>query len=243
MAKTVLLLEDDRSFRQLVIPLLRARGLAVVEAARASDATRLLASSPELAKGPDLIVVDGLLPDGNGADWLRSLPPQVRARPTVFVSAFWKSLKDHRTLQQELGVALIVHKPVSPESLVEQIDRLLGQADQPGLPPEVAREMAKLKAEYARELAGKLEELRRAVRLARQAPGDARARHEARSLAHRLSGTAGSYGFPDESDAAGLVESHAIAAEKAAPQELGALWEAAERAVADALLARVVADG
>jgi DNA-binding response OmpR family regulator len=237
MAKSVLLVDDDKGFRQLVIPVLQARGLTVLEAGRLADATKLIASAP------DLIIVDGLLPDGNGADWIKTLPQSSRDRPIIFVSAFWKSLKDHQLLLRDLGVALVVHKPISPDGFGAQLDLLFGRSAAPPLPPEVAREMEKLKAEYARELPRKLEELRRAVRAARSAPGDSRARQHARTMAHRLAGTAGSYGFPDESVAAGVVEAQCISAEKGEPRHVESCWALAEAAISEALTGRVVANG
>lgn len=235
--KTILLLEDDQRFRALLLPLLGRRGHRVLEAGRVADANKLLAEKP------DLILVDGLLPDGDGASWIKKLPASLRLVPVVFISAFWKSLKDHQMLQRELGVALIVHKPVAPETLVDQLDRLLGASEAEPLPPEVQREMDKLHDEYERELPAKLDELRRAVRRARSNPLDEKARLEARSLAHRLAGTAGSYGFPDESTAAAVIEAQAIAAGTAAPAELDRCWAAAEAAASEALTARIVNAG
>ncbi len=233
MSKTILLLEDDQKFRALLLPLMVRRGLRVLEAGRVADATRLLAEKP------DLIVVDGLLPDGDGTAWIKKLPPSARAVPVVFISAFWKSLKDHQMLQRDLGVALIVHKPVAPETLVSQLDRLLGEREAPPLPPEVQAEMDKLHVEYERELPGKLDELKRAVRFARANPLEEKARAQARTLAHRLSGTAGSYGFPDESTAAAVIEAQAIAAATATGAEIDRCWAAAEATASEALAARM----
>jgi HPt (histidine-containing phosphotransfer) domain-containing protein len=148
-------------------------------------------------------------------------------------------LREHQTLQRELKVALIVHKPVAPETLCEQLDRLLGARAAPKLPPELEAEMDKLHAEYARELPAKLAELQQAVRRARAHPLDEKLRQAARTLAHRLAGTAGSYGFPDESSAAAVIEAQAIAAATAKPAELDMHWSLAESTVTDALAVRL----
>lgn len=237
MAKTALLVDDDRAFRKLVAPSLTRRGLVVLEAAHLAEATR------QLALGPDLIIVAGLLPDGSGVEWIQTLPAELQARPILLLSPSWTSLKGHQRLREQLGEARIVYKPITPDQFAGQVDRLLGAIDLPALPPEVAREMDKLRVEYGRELAGKLEELRRAVRLARQSPVDPAARKQARTLAHRLSGTAGSYGFPDESVAAGVVESRALACDTAPEGQRDALWATAEEVVSEALLGRIVSNG
>jgi len=233
VSKTILLLDDDQKFRSLLLPLLASRGHRVLEAARVNDATRLLAQKP------DLIVVDGLLPDGDGTAWIKKLPESARHVPVVFISAFWKSLKDHHMLQSDLKVALIVHKPVAPETLAMQLDQLLGENATPALDAELQAEMDKLHAEYERELPGKLEELRRAIRRARANPLEEKARLEARTLAHRLAGTAGSYGFPDESTSAAVIEAQAIAAGTAKPGEVEKHWALAEAAVSEALSVRL----
>lgn len=233
MSKTILLLEDDQKFRALLLPVLEARGYRVLEAGRVQDATKLL------TERPDLIVVDGLLPDGDGTVWIKKLPETARKIPVVFISAFWKSLKDHRMLQRDLNVALIVHKPVTPDSLVEQLERLLGGRAAPALNPELQAEMDKLHVEYERELPAKLEELRRAIRVARANPLEDKLRRDARSLAHRLAGTAGSYGFADESTAAAVIEAQAIAAATAKPNEIDKHWVLAETTVSEALNVRI----
>ena len=232
MLKKVLLVDDDVSFRKLVVPLLNVRALTVLEAGRLSEANK------HLALKPDVIIVDGLLPDGSGVAWLTGLSAEQRKLPTLFISAFWKSLKEHQKLQRELGTVQIAHKPITPDQFADQLDRLLGTIDLPKLPPEVLREMEALKAEYGRELPGKLEELRKAVLVARSAPDDAAARSNARLLAHRLSGTAGSYGFPDESVAAGVVESQALAADTAPAAQRDTLWATAESVLGEALQGR-----
>ena len=99
--------------------------------------------------------------------------------------------------------------------------------------------MDKLHKEYERELPAKLTELRRLIRLARAKPLEEKLRLETRTLAHRLSGTAGSYGFPDESTAAAVIEAQAIAAATAKPDEVDRCWAIAETTASEALNARL----
>lgn len=64
---------------------------------------------------------------------------------------------------------------------------------------------AALKREYSAEVPAKVDEIAAAIEEAeRSGAPDALAR--ATSLAHRLAGTAGSYGLPDVGDRAGAVE-------------------------------------
>jgi DNA-binding response OmpR family regulator len=238
-ARAALLLDDDPAFRRLVRPLLTARGFAVHEAASLAEATQALQA---LGEPPALIVSDGLLPDGSAVGWLRALPEAARALPVLFVSAHWKGLREHRDLRQQLsGLAHLelIHKPVGHEAFTVRLDQLLGRASAPPLSPELAQLMAQLKAEYGAGLPAKLEELRKLVRLARAAPADPQARKAARTAAHKLAGTAGSYGFPEESITAAVVEAQAVQAERLSEPhsdaELEACWALAEAALDDAL--------
>jgi predicted ThiF/HesA family dinucleotide-utilizing enzyme len=103
--------------------------------------------------------------------------------------------------------------------------------------------MEQMKREYGETLPGKLGDLRRLVHLACAAPGDtpedAQVRKAARTAAHKLAGTAGSYGFPEESITAAVVEAQAVQAERAAPEARPACWAIAESALEDELLASV----
>jgi HPt (histidine-containing phosphotransfer) domain-containing protein len=69
---------------------------------------------------------------------------------------------------------------------------------------EMAATLAALKAEYLARLGEKVRELEDAVQRART--GQSPDLEEASSLAHRLFGTAGSYGYHAVSTAAGRVE-------------------------------------
>jgi DNA-binding response OmpR family regulator len=232
---TALLLEDDAAFRQLVRPLLGSRGFTVREAGTLAEATQVLEA---LGEPPALIVTDGLLPDGTALGWLRGLAGPVWATPVLFVSAHWKGLREHRDLRQQLSELRhleLVHKPIGPDALAVRLDQLLGRASAPALSPELAKMLAELKAEYGDGLPSKLVELRRLVRLAQAAPEDAEARKAARTAAHKLAGTAGSYGFPEESITAAVVEAQAVQAERAPREARAACWAIAESALDDAL--------
>jgi chemotaxis protein histidine kinase CheA len=66
--------------------------------------------------------------------------------------------------------------------------------------------MRELRDAFSLLLPAKLRELDEAVRLARVAPADRPAWERAHLIAHRLRGTAGSYGFDEEGETAGVIE-------------------------------------
>jgi diguanylate cyclase (GGDEF)-like protein len=201
--KTILLIDDDREFAALVVPALEHRGHRVIHVARAAEAGVLLQ-----AESPDLLVVDGLLPDADGVSFIAKLREGGSQVPVVFVSAFWRDLASFNRLTKELGVNLVVHKPVVPALFAEEVEGQLERRRAPLPRPGAAVEEAfrNLKTEYARTLPQKLRDLCGFVREVRADPRDPSAAADALMRAHRLRGTAGSYGFREVGEAAGLVE-------------------------------------
>jgi HPt (histidine-containing phosphotransfer) domain-containing protein len=65
---------------------------------------------------------------------------------------------------------------------------------------------AELRVEFAGKLPDRIEAVSRAIRAAGAAREDGELRDAARSVAHKLRGSAGSYGFPEISAAAGRIE-------------------------------------
>jgi len=230
VSKTVLLVDDSTSFRSMVAPALAAKGFKVVEAATGEEA-RALAQQHK----PDLIIVDGLLPDIDGITFIASLRESGDKTRIVFVSAFWRDVATFTRLTRDLGVALVVHKPVIPSVFAEMVD---AQVAEVAPPPKIdakeanlQRAMAKLRASYARTLKGRVAELSQVVARAREKSGDAAARADVVLRSHSLRGTAGSYGFTSVGDAAGKIEDILGGI---APPEPGDPWDAIARAVEEA---------
>jgi DNA-binding response OmpR family regulator len=72
----VLVVEDDRTARRAIASILKRQGFAVSEAGTLAEATRALRDPALLAPsddGPAWILLDLMLPDGNGADLLRRM--------------------------------------------------------------------------------------------------------------------------------------------------------------------------
>ncbi len=254
MSHTFLLVDDDPHFRALVSSLLVSRGHLVFEAA-----TGRLATAAMQETRPDLVIVDGLLPDTDGLRWIRTQRELGDRTPVVFVSAFWKDMDSFQKLTRGLGVSMVIHKPISPATFVQQIDTALQQAGaalgapqepakptaappavvalspRPLPPPRVVSAssplperasitrsdidiaLAAVTADYARALPDKVADLRRLVERVIDGPRDPGVLTEVRSSAHKLSGTAGSYGFPRVGDAARGLEQLTVRALEGAP--------------------------
>ncbi len=116
----VLLVEDDRASRAAMRFAMSNQGFDILEAPRLSDARRLLAEGKV-----DLVVVDGLLPDGLGVDLIKELRARGSTTPVIFLSSFFKDFATFKLLQQELKVVEVLRKPVVPADLLARVTRAL----------------------------------------------------------------------------------------------------------------------
>lgn len=114
-------LEDDSATRLLLEKAITWLGFSFEGFSRIAD----LKSRMEDAS-PDVIVVDGLLPDGSGVDLVRDIiVERVAGRPKlVFFSAIFRDARTRGYLR-DLGVDAIVEKPSSILALREKIAALL----------------------------------------------------------------------------------------------------------------------
>ena len=99
--------------------------------------------------------------------------------------------------------------------------------------PEVLAALKELQAEYAKVLPKLVGTLAEALRRAKSHPEDPVPLEEVRAQAHKLRGSAGSYGFFDVGDAAVRMEEAAIRMQKAPPSEQASSWPDLESAMAD----------
>ncbi|WP_224242332.1 response regulator [Hyalangium gracile] len=201
--RTLLFLEDDEDLQSLVSTYLHERGYEVKSARSAHEARSILADTPV-----DAAIVDGQLPGMTGASYIQEVRQTLPQLPILFASAFWRDLKSHELLTKQLGVARILHKPYTPHELLVWVEQVLAAKDQKTpeavADDDLAAAIAALSAEYGARLREKHQELADAVERAQL--GVPEAMEESLKLAHKLHGTAGSYGFAQVSLAAGQVE-------------------------------------
>lgn len=206
---TLLFLEDDQNLQSLVSAWLRERGYEV-EPARTVKEARTVLSCLRV----DAAIVDGLLP-GVGADFLQELRQKHPALPILLASAAWKDPPRHDALLRQLEVPRVLHKPYTPQELLSRVERMLEERRAPPPPAALAGSQGSdddgldasfraLSAEYGARLEEKLRELTEAMERARA--GSAEGMDAAYQLAHKLHGTAGSYGFHAVSGAARRLE-------------------------------------
>lgn len=189
----ILFLDDDDKFRRLVVPQLKERGFDVIQARNAQEASDELACCAF-----DLLIVDGQLPDLDGATWLKAMRERGIKTEALFVSASWRDSENYQRLIEELDVALIVHKPLNVRVFIEQIMQVFRISVEPtALPFQFNNdaEMQELANDYVVDLNSKLVELEMQIAKV-EFCRDVIALNKAHLLAHNIHGTAATYGFP-----------------------------------------------
>ena len=121
----ILVVDDQPSIRELFCRALRSAGYSVSEASTVAEARALLNSS---AYGFDLIVTDMIMPGESGAALARDERVGKSGIPVVIVSGYSDALASANWLAPSNAVFL--DKPVSPQALVETVDRMIaGRSD------------------------------------------------------------------------------------------------------------------
>lgn len=111
--KRILIVEDEPTFRAIVVRNLRARGYEVREAATAKEAMAALSG-----KLPDILLLDLNLPDRSGWDVLRQLRAEKRSVPTVIVSA----VRVSQERLDEFAPVAYLPKPFPLEALLRVVE-------------------------------------------------------------------------------------------------------------------------
>ncbi|TMB27215.1 MAG: response regulator [Deltaproteobacteria bacterium] len=194
---TLLVIDDDVYFRRVVTTCLHPRH-EILQVSCLKDAETLLRD-----RGVDLLVVDGLLPDGDGQNFIERFRQRDTRTPILFISAF---LKNHLALAR-LPRTGTLHKPVLPVDLVMKVESALRAAGvESSLSRQAQGELEALREAYTAELPQQLAGIALAVHQLRVAPSSAALRGVVRRRAHRVAGTAGSFGYDDIGDACARIE-------------------------------------
>lgn len=197
VSKTILIVDDDHALRKLFATVLTMRGHHLIQAATGVEGKRLLRTEE-----PDFVLVDGLLPDTNGIQWIEDIRAAGHRVTVGFLSSFWRDLASYQHLTSDLEVSFVLHKPIQPVTLADRIDRLFAREPQEVSDPTAAV-LAQLRDDYVGRLPSIIGEL---DALVAQSPRDPKAREEAVRLAHSVRGTAGTHGLEGVSRAAGVIE-------------------------------------
>ncbi|PYM59386.1 MAG: DNA-binding response regulator [Candidatus Rokuibacteriota bacterium] len=123
MASRVLIVEDERDIRDLVLFHLEREGFQVSSASSGEEALRQVRHT-----SPDLVLLDLMLPAMGGLEVCRKLrqDPATVALPIVMLTA--KGDEVDRVLGLELGADDYIVKPFSPKELLARVRAVLRRA-------------------------------------------------------------------------------------------------------------------
>ena len=118
---TVLVVEDQLKLRWWLIDQFRALNILPITASCGFEAVRLAAS-----ERPDVILLDGLVPDMHGfeiARFIRNIDRDYEPY-IVLMTAIYKHVRYRNEAKLKYGIDDYLIKPVQPSSLAEIVDRV-----------------------------------------------------------------------------------------------------------------------
>jgi two-component system, OmpR family, response regulator RegX3 len=119
--RAILLIEDEESISEPLASALRREGFDVQTVASAAAGLEAFRARP-----PDLVLLDVMLPDGDGKDVLRTIRSSSRV-PVVMLTARGEEMD--RVLGLELGADDYVTKPFSAAELVARMRAVLRRSE------------------------------------------------------------------------------------------------------------------
>lgn len=205
--KKVLVVDDDVDYLQLVSDLLIEEGYQVLTAATGERGHYIT-----VQENADLVIVDGKLPDTDGVDWIARFRQTFPSTPVIFASSLWYNREEVSRMKKEMGVELVLHKPLVPSMFGMQVSRILTQTT----PKEVVKssedtslwnqKMDKIRIEYRDRLLKRIETLYQSLFQCWEEVINGPAMKEAIIIAHRLRGSAGTFGYHLAGTSCGEIE-------------------------------------
>jgi CheY-like chemotaxis protein len=110
----VLIAEDEKKTRSILVEMVQSLGCEIFEAATGYEAIKQVQENR-----PDVLLLDGLLPEMHGfevARFVRSMAPEYRPR-IVIVTAVYKSQRYRSEAKLQFGVDHYLLKPVTKEAV------------------------------------------------------------------------------------------------------------------------------
>lgn len=131
MSKTILVVDDTPSLRRMVQSYLTQEGFRVLTAADGVEALRVARQEQ-----PDLILLDLMMPNMGGYDFIRAYNKDGRA-PIIVLTA--RLEENDKVLGLELGADDYITKPFSPRELTARVRAVLRRVSSSLSEPDVVR--------------------------------------------------------------------------------------------------------
>jgi CheY-like chemotaxis protein len=128
---TVLVVDDDEMILHLIVQILEGKHYRVITARGGREALSKVREG-----APDLVVLDGMLPEIHGFEICRQLKTSERFRhiPVIMISAVHTGWRFAADVKEKYGADDYLEKPFEPAELLRRIETLLRHA--PAVPPD-----------------------------------------------------------------------------------------------------------
>jgi two-component system response regulator len=118
--KTILTVENDKDFREMLVDIITSLGYQPIEAKDAREGIRILQK-----QDVDLMLLDIHMPGIRGTDLLKHLRSKGRQIPVIVVSGYLQ--KDVFEEIREMNVQAVLAKPIQVKRLTDEIQKILGK--------------------------------------------------------------------------------------------------------------------
>lgn len=121
MSKTVLVVDDSPTMRQMVALTLTNAGFKVVEAEHGKDAVTKVVGGPKM----DLVVTDLNMPEMDGIALIKELRKMAAFKFTPILMLTTESAEDKKNAGKAAGATGWIVKPFNPELILKVIAKVL----------------------------------------------------------------------------------------------------------------------
>ncbi|MBI5643116.1 MAG: response regulator [Deltaproteobacteria bacterium] len=120
MDKKILIVDDCDTTRKLLSYIIRERGYKIIGASNGIEALEVMAANPV-----DLVVTDLNMPQMDGFELSKSLrgQPEYHELPIIMITT--ESSDADKKAGMEAGVTTYLSKPISPQRLIYEIEKLI----------------------------------------------------------------------------------------------------------------------
>lgn len=130
--KTVLIVDDEASIREMIVVALEMADFNCIEAANAQEALIEIVDHR-----PDMILLDWMLPGTNGIELARRLRRNESTRDVPIIMLTAKADEDNKIHGLEVGADDYIVKPFSPRELVARLKGVLRRTNPLGVDSQV----------------------------------------------------------------------------------------------------------
>ena len=118
--KTILVVDDESSIREMITTSLEIEGFSVLQAENAKNAHVMI-----LDKKPDLILLDWMMPETSGIELMRRLKRDEITKDIPIIMLTARITEDNMVQGLESGADDYISKPFSPKNLNARIKAIL----------------------------------------------------------------------------------------------------------------------